>query len=199
MRAPLSRQLVIDAAREELVADGVEQLSLRGVARRLGVTAPALYAYVADRADLLAAVATEHFEDLVARFEAVDAADPLDKIRGLQRAYIDHALASPALFRLLFRYSPAPVAGTAAFPPAARAFAVASAATEAAIASGQLAPVDPQLASMTMWAAVHGVAEVLLLGFGFDPAAQEALVTSVIETVLAGQARAAGDAVGGVR
>jgi hypothetical protein len=100
---------------------------------------------------------------------------------------VDHALASPALFRLMFRYPPAPTAGLDAFPPATRAFDEAARATAAAVAAGQLAVENADLAAMTMWAAVHGVAEVLLMGFGFDERAQDELVGSVIETVLAGQ------------
>jgi hypothetical protein len=40
---------------------------------------------------------------------------------------------------------------------------------------------------MTMWAAIHGVAEVLLLGFAADEEASVELMDSVINTVLAGQ------------
>jgi hypothetical protein len=40
---------------------------------------------------------------------------------------------------------------------------------------------------MTMWAAIHGVAEVLLLGFAVDEEASVELMDSVINTVLAGQ------------
>ena len=170
-----------------LESDGVDQLSLRGLARRLGVTAPALYAYVDDKYDLLAAVAAEHFEGLVARFDAIDEDDPLERIRALSHAYVDHALDSPALFHLMFRYPPIPVPGAEAFPPATRAFDEAAAATAAAIESGQLAATDPALASMTMWVSIHGVAEVLLLGLSADPIAAALLVDSVIDTVLAGQ------------
>ena len=177
----------MEAAEASLEAGGINQLSLRRLARDLGVTAPALYAYVADKRDLLAAIATRHFARLAARFDAVDAVDPLDRLRGLSRAYIDHALESPALFHLMFRYPPVPVAGADVFPPAAVAFDAAMQATVAAVASGQLAVADPLLASMTLWSAVHGVAEVLLLGISPDRAAADALVTSVIETVLAGQ------------
>ncbi len=183
----LSRAAVVAAARELLEEGDADDLSFRGVARRLGVTAPALYAYVEDKQELLAAVATEHFEVLAARFLAVDAADPLDRIRLLGRAYVDHALASPALFRLMFRYPPRPTAGLDAFPPATRAFEMAAAATEEAVAAGQLRVADPFLANLAMWAAVHGAAEVLLLGFGADEAIAEVLVDEVIETMLAGQ------------
>jgi AcrR family transcriptional regulator len=151
------------------------------------VTAPALYAYVRDRDDLLAAVAAEHFAELVVRFDSVDVSDPLDRIRALGHAYVEHALASPALFRLMFRYPPRSVPGLDAFGPSAQAFDAAASATAEAVESGQLAVEDVGMAAMTMWAAVHGVAEVLLLGFSLDEESSRALVDSVIDTVLAGQ------------
>jgi AcrR family transcriptional regulator len=179
---------VVDAARTLLEKEGADEVSFRAVARHLGVTAPALYAYVASKEELLAAVATEHFELLVQRFQAVDAGlPPLERIRRLSRAYVEHALDSPALFRLMFRYPPRPTAGVDAFPPATRAFEVAAAATDAAVAAGDLRVADPLLANMAMWAAVHGVAEVLLLGFAPDREAADQLVDAVIETMLAGQ------------
>ena len=180
---------MVRTARGQLEAEGAEQLSLRGVARELGVTAPALYAYVDDKHELLAAVATEHFERLIERFALVVATDPLERIRALSRAYVEHAVASPALFRLMFRYPPSPTSELEAFPPATKAFEIAAAATAAGIESGQLTVADASMASMTMWVAVHGVAEVLLLGFGFDEAWEEQLIDSVIETVLAGQSQ----------
>lgn len=190
---PLSRDRVVAAARASIEANGVDTLSLRGVARSLGVTAPALYAYVDDKHELIAAVATQYFDELVARFDAIDVDDPIEGIRALSRAYVDHALASPQLFRLLFRYPPAStgisVPGVDDFAPATRAFEVAHATTAEAIDAGLLGVNDPIAASMTMWAAVHGVCEVLLMGFGFDDASADALVESVISTVLAGQIR----------
>lgn len=189
MPKSLTRELVVSTARSQLEKEGADQLSLRGVARALGVTAPALYAYVDDKHELLAAVATEHFERLIERFALVDATDPLDRIRALSRAYVEHAVASPALFRLMFRYPPSPTSEVAAFPPAAEAFEVAAAATAAAIESGQLTVTDASTASMIMWVAVHGVAEILLMGFGFDKAWEDELIDSVIETILAGQSQ----------
>lgn len=187
MPAPLSRELVLTTARAQLEVGGAAQLSLRAVARELGVTAPALYLYVKDKRDLLAAVAEEHFERLVARFEAVDDPDPLQRIRGLAHAYVDHARSSPALFALLFRYPPTPVPDAEAFPPATRSFDLAARTTAEAIDAGLLAPADPREASTTMWCAVHGVAEVVLMGFAGDDAAVRDLVDRVVDTVLAGQ------------
>jgi len=183
---PLSRELVLSTARAQLERDEASQLSLRAVARELGVTAPALYAYVEDKGELLAAVAAEHFELLVERFEAITETEPLDRIRAVSRAYVDHALESPGLFHLMFRYPPSPTTEVDAFPPATRAFEVASEATADAVAQGLMAVDDVTMACMTMWAAMHGVAEVLLMGFGFDDEAADRLVESTIDTVIAG-------------
>lgn len=192
---PLSRARVVAHARAAIEARGLEGLSLRALAQDLGVTAPALYAYVHGKDDLVAAVATQYFDELVGRFEAVEADDPIAGIRALARAYVDHALASPPLFRLLFRYPPASpgvdVPSVAAFAPATRAFEMALATTTAAVEAGLLPGVsDPVAAAMTMWAAVHGVAEVLLLGFGFDGPAADELIEAVVGTILAGQSAA---------
>lgn len=186
MAPPLTRDLVIATARAQLERDGARQLSLRAVARELGVTAPALYAYVRDKSDLLAGVAEEHFEGLVRRFEAVDDPDPIERIRGLSRAYLDHARSSPALFGLLFRYPPTAIPGSEAFPPATRAFDLAARTTQAAIDAGLLTVNDAAEAGTVMWCAVHGVAEVVLMGFA-DGDAADALLDQVVDTVIAGQ------------
>ncbi len=99
-------------------------------------------------------------------------------------------IAAPHLFHLLFRYPPAfgvDAPGAATFDPATRAWELAATNTADAVAAGLLDVADPNAASLAMWAAVHGVAEVVLLGFAFDDAATEALIDSVVETMLAGQ------------
>ena len=60
-RAPkgLNLQRVIRAARAEIDAVGLDAASLRGVARRLNVQAPALYWYVKDKRQLINSVGTE--------------------------------------------------------------------------------------------------------------------------------------------
>ena len=72
MAPPLTRESVIEAARRSIVADGLEAVSLRKLAASLGVTAPALYAYVDDKRDLLRAVAEREFQRLARRRQRID-------------------------------------------------------------------------------------------------------------------------------
>lgn len=189
-RPTLHRDAIVRAARDLVVAGGLEALSLRRLAARLEVTAPALYAHVRDKQDLLRTLAEGEFDRLVARFEAVDADDPLERIRAHGRAYARHAREQPELFRLMFLFPPAlpaaDVPDEAPLPAATAAFGLAAEAVEAAMAAGQIEADDPLLVVLTLWSGVHGVASVLQLGFGLPAALEDALVDEVTDRLLAG-------------
>lgn len=189
-RAVLRRDAVVAEARDLVASEGLEALSLRRLATRLGVTAPALYAHVVDKEDLLRALATAEFDRLVGRFAAVDEADPVDRIRAHGRAYVTYARESPELFRVMFLFPPDLGGGGLAegveLPGATRAFAAAADAVAEAVTTGALRTDDPLLAALTLWSAVHGVATVLQLGLELPAEVEEAMVDEVTDRVLRG-------------
>lgn len=190
-RPVLTRGAIVAAARELVVTSGLEALSLRRLAASLGVTAPALYAHVDGKGDLLRALAEQQFDQLVARFTQVEVADPVERIRAHGRAYVALAREEPELFRLLFLFPPDLSAADdlpdgVELPAATRAFTVAAGAVEEAVASGALVADDPLLAALTLWSAAHGVAQVLLLGFELPPDFEEALVSEATDRLLRG-------------
>ena len=105
LRAALVAEAV-GAVREE----GPDGLSLRELARRVGVSHNAAYRHFAHRDDLVAAVAEHAMTGLVAamerRLDAVEEPDPVLRARlrlaGVGRAYVEYALAEPGLFRVAF-------------------------------------------------------------------------------------------------
>jgi AcrR family transcriptional regulator len=192
-RPPLRRELIVDTSREMIVTGGLASLSLRRLAERLGVTAPALYAHVRSKQDLVRAVAEAEFDRLVARFESVDATDPVDRVRAYNRAYVDHAREQPELFEVMFRFPPQvdgldPVPTELELPAASRAFAIAVDAVSVAMDAGGIVRGDPLLVALALWSAAHGVAGVLRLGLALPPELEEALVDEVTERVLRGYA-----------
>lgn len=189
MRPTLTRELIVDEARRMIVAEGLEQLSLRRIAAALEVTAPALYAYVDDKSDLLRAVAEQELDALMARFDEVDDPDPVARVAAYFRAYVDHAREQPELYPVLFLFPPSFAPGApegAATPAATRAFATSAEAVTDAIEAGAFRELDPLQASLVMFTAAHGTASVLLMGFGFDRATEDELVETAIGTVIAG-------------
>src|SRR5829696_6716906 len=86
---------------------GLFDLMLPGRATHSHVLcSPTTTAYVRDKHDLLRAIADDEFHELIARFHQVQDDDPVERVRGYCRAYIDHALANPELFKVMFLFRP---------------------------------------------------------------------------------------------
>lgn len=192
-RPTLQRDAIVLAARDMVASVGLEALSLRRLAATLGVTAPALYAHVTDKHDLLRAVAEGQFDQLVTRYEAVHVEDPVARIRAHCRAYVAQARENPELFRVMFLFPPdlgdsSELPESIELPGATRAFNIAAEAVAEAIDAGAMVAEDPLLAALTLWAGVHGVANVLLLGFELPAELEESLIAEITERTLRGYA-----------
>lgn len=188
-REALSREAIVATTRALIETEGLDAVSLRRVGAALGVTAPALYAHVTDKRDLMRSVAASAFAVLIQSFEAIDDPDPVERVRGFSRAYIDFAAANPELFKTMFLFPPDLALGTPTgeeLPMATLAFRVPLTALTEAMDAGTFRRMDPDLAGLTMWTVAHGCAEVLALGFALDEANRDALIDSVIETTIAG-------------
>lgn len=189
-RPPLSRDAIVSEARAMVQSGGLEALSLRRLATRLGVTAPALYAHVSSKRDLVRAVAEVEFDRLLGRFDKVVTTDPLERIRAQSRAYVDHARENPELFQVMFVFPPdlgtAPLPEGVELPAATRAFTTALAAVEEAMEQGQIERADPVLVALTLWTANHGLAMALLLGLGLPPELEDELVDEVTARLVRG-------------
>lgn len=188
-RDPLSRDVVVAAAREMVVSEGLPAVSLRRLARRLGVTAPALYAYVRGREDLMRAVASDALDELGARIGAIVTDDPVERIAEQCRSYVAFAVENPDLFVTMFALPPE-LPGVASLgvesPEATTLFGRAAAAIEAAAASGAVVlDDDPAVAALSMWATMHGVATVLTMGLEFDEETRRRVVERAVAGVLA--------------
>jgi AcrR family transcriptional regulator len=94
-RAELTREIK-DEARRQLAAHGAQGLSLRAVARELGMVSSALYRYFPSRDDLLTAIIIEAYDALGEAAEAASAGPPRADVRGRWRA-VSHAVRSWAL------------------------------------------------------------------------------------------------------
>ncbi len=188
LRPNLTRELVVAQAHAMVIEGGLDAVSLRGVAARLGVTAPALYAYVDDKVDLLRGVAELEFDRLVSTFEAIVAESAIERIRMQALAYVQQALTDPALFQVMFLFRPDFVAQSEVdeLPAASRAFAAGAVAIEAAIADGSLRAGDPFVISLALWAAAHGTASVLLAGINLGEESEQQVIDAVIDNLLIG-------------
>ncbi|MFC5140266.1 TetR/AcrR family transcriptional regulator [Actinomycetospora rhizophila] len=111
-RAETSRA-ILDEARRQLAEQGAAALSLRSVAREVGMVSSAVYRYVASRDDLLTRLIIEAYDAVGERAEAArdPGASPRVQWRAVWRAVRTWALEHPAEYALIYG---SPVPGYAA-------------------------------------------------------------------------------------
>lgn len=103
------RQRLLRAAEQEIASSGPAKASLRGIARRVGVSHQATAHHFDDRAGLFTALAVEGFELLVEQTAAAVEAVGADGIgSGAQvaaagAAYVGFATRHPTMFDVMFR------------------------------------------------------------------------------------------------
>lgn len=188
MRQPLTRDAIARAAREILVAEGLHAVSLRRVAAMLGVTAPALYAHVADKRDLLQGIVEHEIDVLIEKFRAVEGETPIERLEAMSLAYIDYGMQNPDLFRAMFLFRPELTSESRAGEPAlgCRVHDAYSDEVRAAQKAGDLEDGDVDLTALTLWTTAHGVVTTLLTGPILDGELKAKLAESAVKTMLTG-------------
>jgi AcrR family transcriptional regulator len=104
-RAPLTRELVVEAALRVMDAEGLEAVTMRRIGRELGVEAMSLYNHVEDKEDILDGIC----ERVMAEFEFPEPAEDWEETcRRGARAWRRLLRAHPSVMRLFAeRRSPA--------------------------------------------------------------------------------------------
>jgi AcrR family transcriptional regulator len=162
------REALLDSVGQIIHEHGIGFVSLREVARRAKVSHGAPGHYFRNKAGLLTAFATQGYERLAQGVvEAVAASDAKDGPTQLERlgaAYVKYAVSHPEQFTIMFR-------------PATRdnddpAFLMAREATYGVLLStlqrcareGFLEGIDLDLAAVSSWSIMHGLAMLWLSG-----------------------------------
>lgn len=182
------RQELLDLAVARVESSGVEALSLRDLASTLGVSKTAPYRHFPDRTSLLRAVMEVGWYDLrgdlLASRQGVS--DPEAGLRAMGRAYLAFAGRRSNLYRLLFSGQGKDLFGGDHCPEEIDAFAPLLEQIARCQAAGWKASADPQVLALSIWAQVHGAAELAIEGLVPVPEGMEphAFWAGILETVL---------------
>ena len=147
-----------------LESEGMAALSMREIARRIGVTQTAPLHHF-DKAGLLAAIAALGFRKLFEfRMEALkDKRDPRERLMAVMLAYVEYALAHPALFHLM--HGPE-IPDKTQYPELNEAATRSYSILETAVADFLLASEGSmdrsREATLAAWTACHGLATILI-------------------------------------
>ncbi|HSK23774.1 MAG TPA: TetR/AcrR family transcriptional regulator [Egicoccus sp.] len=167
---------VMDAAEALLLEHGSQEaVSMRAIAKTVGVTPPAIYLHFDTKEELFFAVCDRRFnaftEAVVRALEdAGPDASPIDQLYVLGRAYVNWGLANPEHYAILF-------GGAITLPEdvdpmqlqGRQSLEALLAVLRRGKAEGAFTFDDEYTAALTMWAAVHGFVELATFKQDFVP------------------------------
>jgi AcrR family transcriptional regulator len=159
-----------------------ESVTLRAVAREVGIAAPSIYPHFADRDAIVLAVVARLFDELAAAIRtsvAAAGADPVEQLVAGCDAYVRFGLAHPARYGVLFAGNwPAATAsycrpveigpgGRPVLELGAEAFALVVDAISGCVAAGASASTDVFADGTAVWVALHGTVSLRAARPGF--------------------------------
>ena len=159
------RGALLEAGLRLLQTRKADDLALREVARDVGVSATAIYRHFPDKGALLSALAQEGLDRLAQaqRQATVAAGGGHSGFLASGLAYVQFAVANPALFRLIFSCAQGQDLLEAPLDSVGKAMADLRADIDSLMPPGLPAPAR-KAAALHAWALVHGLALLVLDG-----------------------------------
>ena len=161
------RQELLRAAEAALEAGGVQQLSLRGLSRELGVSHGSPQRHFATKQDLLNALATEGFQRLdgvSAKAATAPGQDFNARLTKVALAHLGFALKHPALLALMFEAKQQPAMPPELLAALQSAFSHIPRILKEGQAAGKIVPGDPYRLALTIGAVVQGLVAISVDG-----------------------------------
>jgi AcrR family transcriptional regulator len=178
-----ARDRILAAAVAAFQQEGLEGLSMRRVAARVGLTPMALYRHYADKQALIDAVTLHALEAWRGRLARVRAEGDLQWLDAMSEAFLDFALEEPRLFEAAFRI---PAGSARRFPedftagrspPGVLIFRR----IEAAKQAGLIGDAPTAEIALSIWAMAQGLIDLYRAGrFSGDETAFRALYRSAL-------------------
>jgi len=176
-------RVILDEAERALAVAAAPELSVRELAKAVGVSHAAPYRHFQGRAGFLAALAGRCLERLVAAQQDSVAAvsDPRERLLRIGEAYVEWGTSNRHAFQLVF--DPGVQQSAADAPALATAIAAHRSLLHNAVSDAQSAGILPadgfQTSAAMLWSSVHGLTHLVSLGL-IEPGA----VRSVLEGLL---------------
>jgi AcrR family transcriptional regulator len=175
---------ILAGATELLEQTGSEEsVTLRAVARKVGISAPSIYAHFPDRAAIVEAIvdsAFRDFNDAIATAIA-GAGGPLGRLRAGCAAYLRFAADRPNRYQLLFeRRDLVGEPGEASYAIRIESFNALVESLQECVDAGISGSDDPVRDATAIWAALHGYATLQLMLPDFSWPNAEAMLDRIV-------------------
>ncbi|VVJ16325.1 Transcriptional regulator [Amycolatopsis camponoti] len=184
------REDIVDAAVELLDETGDESaVTLRSVARRVGIAAPSIYRHFPDQPAIMLAVVQQAFDELEARLRAAldTAKDPRPRLFAVCNAYLGFAQHRPGRYRTMFGglWMPDLAQGSLTesdmLALGQGCLELITGALADCVAAGEATSTDPSADAIALWLGIHGLAHqrAATVAFPWPPDIAERIITAL--------------------
>lgn len=197
------REEILQAAKELFLEHGYDSTTIRRIADRVGISAPALYLYFKDKEALMLALCDQTFGHLLEAISEIERTveDPLERIRRFGEAYARFGLSHPDEYRLVFLGANIPesmrkVGHRAATDDptkpgvgGALVFGRLVAILAQVEASGVKLNYPPDTCAELCWMAMHGLVAAMIMKPEFPWSDRDLLISAMLDIHLKGMVR----------
>jgi len=196
----VTRERILDAARELFVTEGYDGVTMRKVAEKIEYSPTAIYVHFRDKQQLFLELCHSDYRRLAETFNQIaQIPDPVERLRQIGFGYMRFGLENPNHYRMMFMTSHPPLPEgmekeMGKGNPEEDAYAFLRQTVQELLSAGAFRPelTDIELISQTLWAGVHGVVS-LEIAKGCDDwvpwAPIERRATAIIDSFLQGLLR----------
>ena len=163
------RSALLQTATDMITEGGVESVTMRGLAQRVGVSRTAPYRHFEDKTALLIAVAEEGFRRLAQKVVTVRKQENVETLARCQlmgQAYMLFAVENATHYRLMFgenalRFEDAPAIQEAARAAYRELYEI----VKQGQAEGIIVDRSPRDIAFLLWGSAHGIAQLIIDGY----------------------------------
>jgi len=187
----LRRAEILEAAERIFIAEGYEGATIRKIADEVGVSSTALYMHFRDKAEILMEICEQSIRSLLTINTEIAArpVDPVARVRLMLEAYMRFALDNPNAYLIVFCATPREIVGEKkdlVTDLGELCFERFKGVVAEIAASGRLRTGTVESAAQTLWAAVHGLAALLIARPDFNWSPQDELERVMLDGLLYG-------------
>tara|TARA_R110002124_G_scaffold77578_2_gene207811 strand:- start:7434 stop:8036 length:603 start_codon:yes stop_codon:yes gene_type:complete len=160
------RDKILDISRHLLYNDGHTSLSMRGIAKEVGVSATSIYLHFDNKDHLLHTLIEESVEALSVSIEerVNENSDVITQFESIIQAYVDFALSNPEKYQIIYMVRSEAMSRypKEKFRKARRCYELLVKVIVSGVQEGVMEEEDPLTAAYSIWAQLHGVITVVL-------------------------------------
>ncbi len=183
------KEMILQAAKELFLQQGINSVSMRKIAKKIGYSPTTLYIYYSNKQDILKHLARDYFSNYSKDYEAILANtnhSSVDNLLDFMNLYINRALENPGMYKLMTTLFAETDNEHLGISNAGRGYEILKTLTSRCIEDGEISEGNVDLKAQILWVNTHGLCSLLTNRPSFHWGEVKLLIDSSLSTIIKG-------------